>query len=59
MTEAEMETKTRNPIQTLYNGDGTEENKPLRSLLFRLRFTITGFVCMEFRASVSASVASD
>ena len=41
-TEAETKTGARNPIQTLQNGDGTEENKPFGSLAFRLCFT--GFV---------------
>ena len=41
-TEAETETKARNSIQALLNGDGMEENGKVCLLLFRLRFT--GFV---------------
>ena len=52
-TEAETKTGARNPIQTLQNGDGTEENKPFRSLAFRLCFT--GFVWNFVLSSPSPS----
>ena len=52
-TEAETKTGARNPIQTLQNGDGTEENKPFRSLAFRLCFT--GFVWNFVLPSLSPS----